>query len=216
MSGFIGFLENRKIDLILEECSQLMREIDTEPHRYIYESLLEVDPVFAENWWQGVSDFAGNVWKGVTQFVGDVGKGAQTGYNRAVDTIAGPVSKFDAVDRALQDLVNVLKKPEFQNFKSKGDQGKTVAQYLEKVLGDLRQDKNNIPQMQPTQVNQSYGTRQNAQQNKQGGQRQPSQASKDMISNMDKWQRQRNSPFGAGGKLDRWQQQQQAAAAGGS
>lgn len=210
MSGFNRFLENKKIDSILEECSQLMREMETEPHRYIYESLSEIDPVFAENWWNGVQAFAGNVAKGVAQFAGDVSKGVQTGFKQAADTVSGPVAKFDAVDRALQDLVNVLKRPEFQNFKSKGDQGKTVAQYLDKVLGDLKQDKQNIPQMQPTQVNQSYGTRQNTQQNKQGGQQQPSQAQSDMVSRMDQYQKQRNSPFGPGGKLDRSQQQKTA------
>lgn len=212
MVGFAKFVETRQLDSMLIECSSLMTELDVEPHRYIYESLLEFDPVFAENWWQGVKDFAGNIWKGVKQFAGDVGKGAQTGYKRAADTVAGPVAKFDAVDRALQDLVNVLKRPEFQNFKSSSGQG-NVAQYLEKVLKDLRSDKQNMPQMQPTQVKQSYGTRQDAEQ-KQNGQKQPSQATMDMQKKMADWSRQQNSPFGPGGMMDRWSQQQQAAAGG--
>lgn len=161
---FSEFVENKNIQAQVRECAEILSGMEANPYECIYESLKEIDPVFAEGWWDGVRSFAGNLWKGARQFAGDVAKGAQTGYNRAADTVSGPVAKFDAAERALQDLVKSLDKDErFKNFRSsaEGFRG-SVRDYLNRVLASLRVDKASVPQLMQTQVKQKYGTRQDA------------------------------------------------------
>lgn len=164
MKTFNEFLENKTVGAQIKECAEMLSEMDVNPHEYIYESLKKIDPVLAEGWMDGIKSFASNLWTGARQFAGDVAKGAQTGYNRAADTVAGPAAKFDAAERALQDLVNSLKKDErFKNFRSSAQGFKgNVGDYLQRVLDSLRVDKAAVPQLMQTQVKQRYGTRQDA------------------------------------------------------
>jgi hypothetical protein len=161
MATFGEFVEGKRVNGLIVECANLMAEMDVEPNQYIYESLKRVDPDLAENWWQGVSNFATNVGQGVKQFFSNVGQGAKAGYKQAADTIAGPVAKFDAAERALQSLVDVLRDERFKDFKSsaKHTKGASVAEYIDRVLASLRVDKQAVPQLMQTQVNQNYGTR---------------------------------------------------------
>ncbi len=164
MKTFNEFVEMKRVGHQIRECAELMVEMDVNPYDCIYESLKEIDPVLAEGWFDGVKNFAKNLWTGAGQFVGDVTKGAQTGYKRAADTVAGPVAKFDAAERALKNLVDVLQSDErFRNFRSsaQGFRG-TVGDYLARVLASLQVDKAAVPQLMKTQVQQNYGTRQAA------------------------------------------------------
>lgn len=164
MITFNEFLEHKRVESVVTECAYLMVELDVEPYEYIYESLKKVDPVLAEGWWDGVKDMAGRAWNAAKQVGKSVwdGGGLKHGIKQASDTVAGPVAKFDAVERALTDLVNILNKDErFQNFQSKSGQG-SVGKYLAKVLEDLKVDKSRVPQLMQTQVAQNYGTRRDA------------------------------------------------------
>lgn len=159
MITFNEFLEHKRIESTVTECAHMMVELDVDPYRYIYENLKDIDPVLAEGWWDNVKSTAGNIWKGVKSFAGDVATGARTGYNKAADTIAGPVAKFDAAVRALDDLIKVLGSDKrFERFMSDVGGG-TVVQYIEKVKEALMKDKDKVPQLLATQVKQDYGTR---------------------------------------------------------
>lgn len=166
MGGFENFLENKRVDFKIEECRILMEELGVDPYKYIYESIKEIDPIFAENWWKGVKDFAGRIAQGAKQVFGGAVQGATAGYKQASDTVAGPTVKFGNASKALTDLVAVMKKPEFQNFRTKDGQ-QMLADYIQKILDNLDAQKDNIPQMSGSQINQSYNTPQNtaAQQN---------------------------------------------------
>jgi hypothetical protein len=161
MNTFNEFVENKRIKVVIDECANIMAEMDVDPNDCIYESLKKIDPTLAENWWKGVQNFATNVGTGVKQFFSNVGQGARAGYKQAADTIAGPVAKFDAAERALQSLVDVLKDEKFNNFNSTAPhmKGRHVREYLDRVLASLRQDKLAVPQLMQTQVTQNYGTR---------------------------------------------------------
>jgi hypothetical protein len=175
MITFNEFLEHKRVESTMTECAHLMVELDVNPYEYIYESLKEIDPVLAEGWWDGVKAAAGNVWQGVKRFVGDTAAGVKAGARQAADAVAGPVAKFDAVERALTDLVGLLKKDQrFQNFQSSTGKG-SVGQYLGAVLNALQKDKQALPQLMQTQVNQNYGTRAQADAENKG---QPAQAAK--------------------------------------
>jgi len=162
MITFGQFLEHKHNDSIVSECAHLMVEMEVNPYEYIYESLKEIDPVLAEGWWDGVKQFAGNAWNAAKQVGKSVwdGGGLKHGLKQAADTMSGPVAKFDAVERSLQDLVNLLKTDKrFERFQSSTGQGH-ISDYLGKVLADLQKDKAAVPQMLNTQVDQNYGTRQ--------------------------------------------------------
>jgi len=177
MINFNQFLEHKRNDFVVKECAQLMVELDVDPHRYIYECLKEIDPVLAEGWWDGVKSFGKSLFNAGKAFVGDTARGAVAGYRQAKDAVSGPVAKFDAVSRALEDLVKMLERPEFNEFQSSTGQG-TVKQYLSGVLERLQADKNAIPKLHDTQITQKYGSRAdvdaarnaNNQQNQQAGQ----------------------------------------------
>jgi hypothetical protein len=162
MITFGQFLEHKHNDLVVKECTHLMVEMEIDPYVYIYESLKEIDPVLAEGWWDGVKQFAGNAWNAAKQVGKGVwdGGGLKHGLRQAADTLAGPVAKFDAAERALGDLVKLLNNDErFQDkFKSSTGQG-SVGQYLAGVLESLKKDKESVPQMMNAQVKQDYGTR---------------------------------------------------------
>ena len=158
MISFDQFLEHKRNDFVVKECAQLMVEMDVDPHRYIYECLKEIDPVLAEGWWDGVKSFGTSLLNAGKAFVGDTARGAVAGYRQAKDAVSGPVAKFDAVSRALDDLVKMLDRPEFKDFQSSTGQG-TVKQYLSGVLERLQADKNAIPKLHDTQVTQKYGSR---------------------------------------------------------
>lgn len=160
MITFNEFLEVKKTEITIKECAHLMVELDVNPHVYIYECLKRTDPVLAESFWSGVKAAAGNIWKGVKQFAGDVAQGAQAGYNRASDTIAGPVPKFDSAIRALEDLEKTLSAADFARFMSSTGRG-TVAEYVRIVKEALMKDKGAIPQRTDTKFSQPYDTRQN-------------------------------------------------------
>lgn len=176
MITFNEFLEHKRVDSTITECAHLMVELDVNPYEYIYESLKEIDPVLAEGWWDGVKAAAGNVWQGVKRFVGDTAAGVKAGAKQAADAVAGPVAKFDAVERALTDLVNLLNKDErfMGKFQSSTGRG-TVGQYLGAVLKALQKDKQALPKLMQTQVSQSYGTRAQADAENSG---QPAQVGK--------------------------------------
>jgi hypothetical protein len=160
MITFNQFLESKRIQNTITECSHLMVEMNVNPYEYIYESLKEIDPILAEGFWDGVQSFAKNVWNAGGQFASNVGQGAKAGYKQAADTVAGPVAKFDAAERALASLVDSLKDKKFDKFRSsaKGFNG-NVRDYLDRVLASLRVDKQQVPQLMQTQVKQNYGTR---------------------------------------------------------
>jgi len=159
MINFNQFLEHKRNDFVIKECAQLMVEMDVNPYEYIYECLKEIDPVLAEGWWDGVKSFGKSLFNAGKAFVGDTARGAVAGYRQAADAVSGPVAKFDAVNRALTDLVNILEQdPRFKDFQSSTGQG-TVGQYLSGVLASLQKDAQNIPKMHDTQVTQKYGTR---------------------------------------------------------
>lgn len=165
MITFNEFLEHKSVESTIRECAHLMAEMDVEPHRYIYECLKEIDPVLAEGWMDGIRDFAGRAWNAAKQIGGSVwdGGGLKHGLKQAADTVAGPVAKFDAVERALTDLVKLLNTDEkLKKFKTSAPdyKGHTVGEYLARVLASLQQDKAAIPQIMQTQVKQKYGTRQ--------------------------------------------------------
>lgn len=154
-------MEHKRVESTITECAHLMANLDVEPHRYIYECLKEIDPVLAEGWWDNVKATASNVWQGVKSFAGDTARGAAKGWNKAVDTVAGPVAKFDAAVRALEDLEKTLgSNPTFNNFQSSEGRG-TVLQYIQAVKKALMKDKDSIPQLQNTQMTQNYDTRAN-------------------------------------------------------
>jgi hypothetical protein len=180
MINFNQFLEHKRNDFVVKECAQLMVEMDVDPHRYIYECLKEIDPVLAEGWWDGVKSFGKSLFNAGKAFVGDTARGAAAGYRQAKDAVSGPVAKFDAVSRALEDLVNVLEndpQERFKGFMSSTGEG-TVGQYLAKVLQNLQRDKDAIPKLYDTNITQKYGSRAdvdaarnaNNQQNQQPGQ----------------------------------------------
>jgi hypothetical protein len=157
MITFNEFVEHKRAEFSIKECATLLAETDVNPYVYIYESIKEVDPVFAEGWWDTVK----NVWQGVKQFGSNVAQGVKAGYNQASDTISGPVAKYDAAVKALDDLLKVLgNNPEFSKFQSKSGQG-SVIQYIEKVKQDLLSDKQQVPQRSDTKVSQPYDTRGN-------------------------------------------------------
>lgn len=156
MFTFNEFLEEKRVTHTITECAQIMVELDVNPEEYIYESLLKIDPVLAESWgrWLGnigtaVKQFGQNVWSG---------GGIKGGWKQAVDTVAGPAAKFDAAADALENLAKVLKDPKFKDFQSSSGQG-TVGDYIQKILKDLRQDRNHIPQMSDAEVQQDFDTR---------------------------------------------------------
>jgi len=161
MITFNEFLEGKKIDADITECANLMVEMEVNPYEYIHEALKEIDPVLAEGWWDGVKQFGKNMWNAAGQVAKGVwdGGGLKHGLQKAADTVAGPVAKFDSAERALKDLRDMLmKSPEFNNFQSSTGRG-TVGQYVAAVLNALRKDKENIPQLNKAQVQQDYGTR---------------------------------------------------------
>lgn len=162
MISFNEFVENKRADGAIVECASIMVEMDVEPHRYIYESLKEVDPVLAESWWDGVKSFAGNAWNAAKQVGKGVwdGGGLKHGLAQAADTVAGPVAKFDSAVRALESLKKTLSDPKFSNFQSSTGKG-TVADYISIILHHLNKDKAAMPQMGAAQVSQSYDTRGN-------------------------------------------------------
>lgn len=177
MISFNEFVESKRLDGVIAECAQLMSEMEVDPHEYIYESLKKIDPVLAENFWGGVANFAKNVGQGVKQFFTNVGQGAQAGYKQASDTIAGPDAKFQAAERALTDLVKVLQRPEFSGFTTRDGSSK-VSDYYTQVLKDLRDNRNYLPKMANSEINQDYASKgqvkaQNAQANQQQQQQQP-------------------------------------------
>lgn len=173
MISFNGFLENKKAENTIRECANLLAERNVDPYVYIYESLKEIDPVFAENWWDGVKSTASNLWQGVKQFGGNVAQGVKAGYNQAADTISGPVVKFDNAVRALDDLLKVLNSDGvFQKFQSSSGQG-NVIQYIEKVKKDLLADKGQIPQRTDTKVSQPYDSRDNVNAQRNPNEQQP-------------------------------------------
>ena len=150
---FNEFVEMKLVDAQINECAALFSEMDVDPYEYIHECLKDVDSVFAEGWWDGVREFGKNLWKGVSQFAGDTAAGARAGFNKAADTVAGPVAKFDAAERALKDLVDLLNKDQrFEKFKN-------VSDYIGKVLENLRSYKQMVPQLGDTEIKQDYRTR---------------------------------------------------------
>lgn len=161
MITFNEFLEHKRVEAAIAECVHLMVEMDIDPHQYIYECLKEIDPALAEGWMDGVKNFAGNVWKGVQRFAGDTAKGVAAGAKGAADAIAGPAAKFDAASRAMEDLAKILKRPEFEGFMFTSTEGKkeNLAGYIQKVLGNLRDSRNQMPAMANTEVKQDYATR---------------------------------------------------------
>lgn len=158
MITFNEFLENKKNETSIKECADLMVEMNVDPYVYIYECLKEIDPVLAEGWWDGIKNFAGNAWNAAKQFAGNVAQGAKAGFNQAADTVAGPVAKFDAAIRALEDLQKVLSRDDFAGFMSSTGRG-TVANYVELVKRALNKDKESMPQRTDTQVSQPFATR---------------------------------------------------------
>lgn len=156
MITFNEFLEEKRVSHTITECAQMMVELDVNPEEYIYESLLKIDPVLAESWGR----WLGNIGNAVKQFGQNVwsGGGIKGGWKQAKDTVAGPGAKFDAATDALQNLAKALSSPEFKNFQSSSGQG-TVGDYVQKILRDLRQDRNHMPQMADAEVQQDYETR---------------------------------------------------------
>lgn len=158
MTTFNEFLERKKSSALVNECAQLLAERDVDPYVYIYESLKDFDPVLAEGFWDGVQNFAKNVGQGVKQFFGNVAQGAKAGYNQASDTIAGPVAKFQAAQRALNDLLSVLdpkKNPAFDGWRSSTGEGSLI-DYIQKVKVALERDEKAMPQRTDTKVSQPY------------------------------------------------------------
>lgn len=172
MITFNEFVGHKKAEFTIRECANLLAETDSNPYVYIYESIKEIDPVLAEGWWDSVKGAAGNLWQGVKQFGSNVAQGAKAGYNQAADTISGPVAKYDAAVRALDDLLKVIGTEEFENFRSSSGQG-SVAQYIEKVKKDLLADKQQVPQRSDTKVSQPYDTRGNVDAQRNPGAQQP-------------------------------------------
>lgn len=160
MITFNEFLEHKRVESVIVECAHLMVELDVEPYEYIYESLKKVDPVLAEGWWDGVKDMAGKAWTAAKQVGKSMwdGGGLKHGLQQASDTMSGPDAKFAAADRALTDLVKILQRPEFQDFKTK-DGGHKILDYYTNVLKDLRDNRNHMPKMTGAQVKQDYATK---------------------------------------------------------
>jgi hypothetical protein len=191
MITFNEFVEHKRSEFTIRECATLLAETDVNPYVYIYESIKEVDPVFAEGWWDNVRSAAGNLWQGVRQFGSNVAQGVKAGYNQASDTISGPVAKYDAAVRALDDLLKVLgNDPEFSKFQSKSGQG-SVIEYIEKVKQDLLSDKQQVPQRSDTKVSQPYDTRGNvdAARNPEAAQAQQPQAQQQNQAPARTWDR---------------------------
>jgi hypothetical protein len=155
MKTFNEFIEQKNINFLVGSIANLMVEMNINPAQYILEHSPNVE--LDEGFMDGLRAFKNNAWNAVKQFGSNVmkGGGIQGGYKQAMDTMAGPATKFDSAVRVLTDLANQLEKnPQTASFPSASSPGSLLHDYLKKVLSDLQKEKDNMPKMQNATVTQ--------------------------------------------------------------
>jgi len=172
MKTFYEFVDHKNLEKAIIECATLMVELDVSPTDYILEyvskdpeaekCLLEYIKI-QEGILDGVKDFAGRALGAAKAIGGSVwnGGGLKYGLQHAQDVMSGPAAKFDTAKKALQNLVDSLKKGykdnsgntvSFSSIPSAGAPKYNIVQYVNQLLKNLEREHGNMPKLQQTAV----------------------------------------------------------------
>ena len=166
MKTFNEFIDQKEIKDLVEQAANLMVEMDIEPTQFILEfvskdpevekALLEYIEI-QEGLLDGLKDLGKRAMSAAAQFGKNVwsGGGITGGAEQAMDTLVGPMTKFNRAVSALNDLVKSLSKdPQLAGMRT-SDNKYTLPKYLSLIINKLEQERHSIPKMQQAIVKNS-------------------------------------------------------------
>jgi hypothetical protein len=172
MKSFNQYIEDKKMDAMLDNIASLMVEMDIEPTSFILDyvsndpkmeaALLEYIEL-QEGILDGIKSFAGRAVDAAKAVGGSIWRGGGLGHgiDQAKDIMSGPAAKFDTAKRALTDLVLSLKKGykdannntvSFSSIPSSADPKHNIVQVVNKLLKVLEREHGNMPKLLAAQV----------------------------------------------------------------